>query len=350
MKKLLRAPSRRPGAALAVIGLVLAGTAAVSQSTASAAPSGPTDAEIDSSLDYLAKKLATATASADLRSTIHKAVAKRFDGDEEALWSSLASDPSFSAKVAGRDKSSAVTSRAGELPRLQIAVPSNFDSWDPDKFAPLVAYLPQSVDDNDLKTIRAYDAAGNVVELDAHVEPSQPVIVLGLNERTDETGKVLESFAESSKSSPAAELELSSDTTMAAAAAVYSVDMRVVELIKDNEPWAAGSAEIALKARSKGCSGTEYITYDWTNLDHDGDVWAPGPPRNLGTTSCAVAFAWWEDDGGASNFQLYVGDFKMGVSMDNGDDMIGTKLVGHATFQGSSMEEHDFDDLEFWVE
>lgn len=324
---------------LVALGLALAGPGLGGPGQANAAPppgaADLTDAQINRSLDFLSKRLAAAAADrADLRGTIHDAVGKRFDGDTEALWSSLAGKPAFSARVAGRGRSGdEVASTAAKMPRLQIAVPAHFDSWDPATYAPLVAYFPQGVDDTQVTSITAYDAAGNAVSLDARVEPKQPVIVLGLNERTDERGQLLKSSITSSRPNRTAR-----SSVAAATATKYSVDMRMVHLIDDKEPWAKGDAEIAMKARSRGCSGTEYLATNWENLNNDDDWWAPGGTRNLGLTTCDVVFYWWEDDGGSFDFTLSYGGFGLGVAMDDDDDLIGGKQIPYASFKGGGTD------------
>lgn len=353
MTSFLRKVGRGSSTFLAAMGLALTGAALVNPAQANAAPVSKagtlTTAEANRSLDSLAKSLATANRS-DLRSTIHQAVAKRFDGDEEALWSSFAADPAFSAKVAGnKQNSNVIASAAAKMPRLQIAVPVHFDSWDPATYAPLVAYTPQGIDDTQLTTITAYDAAGTAVTLDARVAPKQPVIVLGLNERSDEQGVLKEPWATSSRTTRTAQ----SAPITTAAAAKYSVDIRVVHLIEDKEPWTAGDAEISMKAKSRGCSGVDFMDSNWTNLNNNDDWWAPGGTRNLGTTTCDVVFAWWEDDGGAFDYTLSYGSFSLGIKMDNGDDMIGKKQLAHSSFKGGGTDDWQKDDwsaLEQWTE
>jgi hypothetical protein len=354
MTSFLSKTGRGSSTFLAAVGLALIGAALVNPAEANAAPVSKagalTIAEANRSLDSLAKSLATANRS-DLRSTIHKAVAKRFDGDEEALWSSLAADPAFSAKVAGSKKSSsAISTAAAKMPRLQVAVPVHFDAWDPATYAPLVAYTPQDIDDTQLTTITAYDAAGTAVTLDARVEPKQPVIVLGLNERSNDQGVLKEPWAASSRTTKSAQ---SSRVTTAAAAAKYSVDIRVVHLIEDKEPWTAGDAEISMRAKSRGCSGVDFEDSNWTNLNNNDDWWAPGGTRNLGSTTCDVVFAWWEDDGGAFDYTLSYGSFSLGVKMDNGDDMIGKKQLLHSSFKGGGTDDWQEDEwsaLHQWTE
>lgn len=218
----------------------------------------PDVAETNRTLDAAAKALAAAVASADVRDTVHDAVDERFDGDTEVLWSSLAADPTFDAEVAaaageGQAAKTAPLSAVeletatDALPRLQVAVPENFESWDPATYTPLVASMPEGVDDLAVETVTAYDAEGNAVTLDAQVAPEVPVIVVGLNERTDEDG-TLQSDA------PVSSGAKTGGSTSLAAAASYQVRMQLVSLKDDKEPWTKGDAEISMKARGYDCS------------------------------------------------------------------------------------------------
>ncbi|GAA3524971.1 hypothetical protein AFL01nite_14340 [Aeromicrobium flavum] len=347
-------------AALVVtFGVALAGSGLVAQASAAPAPQadGLTNAQVNRELDKLAKQLAVASDDdPELRKTIHGAVKKRFDGDENALLSTLVAKPNFTARVAGPGKSKDAIAKAAEkIPRLQVAVPRGFDSWDPATYAPLVAYFPQGVDDTKVKTLTAYDAAGNTVTLDAQVAPKRPVIVVGLNERTDEEGELLKQTTTSLATAKTSQTNLAVNAVEAAAArTAYSVDIRIVHLIKDKEPWALGDAEISMKARSRGCSGVEFLGTDWSNLNNDDDWWAPGGVKNMGKTTCDVVFYWWEDDGGAFDFSLSFNGFGLGVKMDNDDDMIGGKQLGYASFKGGGtdqwMKVDDWDALHMWVE
>ena len=319
--------------ALVACALGMALAALGSAGPANAAPATTqSDAAINASLDALAKSLAASLGDADLRSTIHNAVEKRFDGDEDALWSSLASVPTFSSKVAGRSQSGAAAADlAAKLPQLQIAVPVHFDSWDPATYRPLVAYFPQGVDDTKVKTLTAYDAAGRAVQVDAQQGPQQPLIVVGLNERTDEAGKLLPAYAPAAGKDQTAQ---SSSQAVTAAASTYSVDITKVALIDDKEPSTLGDAEIAMRAKSKGCSGTDYSATNWESVNNSGDQWYGS--RNLGLTQCDVVFYWWEDDGGAFDFTLSYGGFSLGTKMDNSDDLIGGKQLPYSSFAGST--------------
>jgi hypothetical protein len=332
-------------AVLALAGASIPGSAAFAESRSIAAESS--DAEINRSLDALAKAFASTVSAPEVRESIHDTVAERFDGDTNVLWKTLANEPgvrsglsasySRDKSVLFRDARVAVDRLASSIPRLQIAVPANFESWDPATYTPLVAFMPQGVDDTTLKTVTAYDSAGNATELDAQIAPKVPVIMLGLNERTDDDGQLLGTKSEVSAAAPAAGKKA-------------SYQARVVQvLLRDNkEPWTSGSAEISMKARSRGCSGVEYTDTDWSGLNNNLDIWAGA--RDVGNTTCDVVFYWWEDDGGSYDFTLAHGAFGLGVKMDNSDDLIGGAQLPYSSFNGGSNRVTEWSALVMWTD
>lgn len=333
--------------AIALASAALPGTAAVAESDTSVAESS--DAEVNRSLDELSKAFASAVDDPQVRQSIYDAVAKRFDGDTDVLWTTLASKPgvqdalanSVSEADSARDAEVAIETLASSIPRFQIAVPANFESWDPATYTPLVAYMPEGVDDTTLKTVTAYDSAGNATELDAQTPPKVPVIVLGLNERTDDAGRLLQRETSSPSKAP---------QSTAAAAAKASYEVRMVQVfLKDNkEPWTSGSAEIAMKARSKGCNNLNYSDTNWSGLNNNLDIWAG--PRYIGNTTCDVVFYWWEDDGGNYDFGLNYGGFSLGVQMDNSDDLIGGIQLPYSRFEGGSNDVSEWSALAMWTD
>ena len=349
-----RRPSRLIGAGLTAL-LVASGGTLINDSAVAAPVQGavnPSDARVNKSLDSLAKLFARAVADGKMRQSIHAAVAKRFDGDTEVLYkalsttsgvrSGLASAYSHGRTAQSGEALSAVDRLAADVPRFQVAVPAKFDSWDPASYTPLVAYMPTGVEDTTLKTVTAYDAKGKSYALDAQVAPARPVIVLGLNERTDDSGKLLrpEAVSPSRQTSTA-----SGATTSTLAATSYQVRMAKVHLIHDNEPWAKGSAEISVRAQACGLS---YTDIDWSSLNDDEDWWYG--PRELGTATCAVTFYWWEDDGNNWDFTLSYGGASLGVHMDDGDDLIGGIKLDLATFEGGTNKLSQWSDLEQWTD
>jgi hypothetical protein len=324
--------------------------------SAVAAPAGgsanQSDARVNKSLDSLAKLFARAVADQQTRQSIHAAVAKRFDGDTEVLYKTLSTTSGVRSGLAaaysrGRtaqsgDALSAVDRLAADVPRFQVAVPAKFDSWDPASYTPLVAYMPTGVEDTTLKTVTAYDANGKSYALDAQVAPDRPVIVLGLNERTDDSGRLLrpQAIAPSRQTTATTSGQVST-----LAATQYVVRMAKVHLIHDNEPWAKGSAEISLRAQACGLS---YTDIDWSSLNDDEDWWYG--PRELGTATCAVTFYWWEDDGNSWDFTLSYGGASLGVHMDDGDDLIGGIKLDLATFEGGTNKMSAWSDIEQWTD
>ena len=350
---------RIAGAYVSILGMVFWSTAVAIESPAYAGPLADavelSDSSINSSLDALSKLFAGAVTNEKFRHTIHDSVAERFDGDTDVLWDGLAEKPGVRnalAEIAARqtsittlDAQRTVDRLTNEIPRLQIAVPANFDAWNPADYTPLVAYMPEGVEDTTLKTITAYDAAGRTFQLDAQVAPKQPVIVLGLNERTDDSGNLLESQEVTQNQPISPESKASINASNSIAAATYEVRVGLIHLVHDREPWASGDAEIAMKAKSRGCSGTEYTDTNWAYLNNDGDWWGGDEYRILGNTTCDVVFYWWEDDGGSADFTLGYGGFSLGVKMDNGDDLIGGIQLAHSKFQGASGDHSAWSDL-----
>lgn len=351
--------ARRTGALVGVIPLavstLVAGLAAlVIESPAHAEPPagavGLSDSDINGSLAALAKLFAGAVADKEFRHTIHASVAERFDGDNDVLWKKLKEKPgaqSALAKIVSREKSittlsaqDAVQSLASGIPRFQVAVPANFDTWNPTDYTPLVAYTPEGVDDTTLKSITAYDATGKVYQLDAQAAPKQPVIVLGVNERTDDTGALLRNQVTTSDKTTAG-------VQVTAAAATYKAHVEEAVILNDQEPWSKGDAEIYLAAQSRGC---DKITYkdDYPSLNDDGDIWTGH--AYVGSTKCDVVFKWMERDGSDLNIELTFKGWGMGIRANDGDDLVGEIQIPHARFEGTSNTRTNMNNIQFVTE
>lgn len=351
-----RKPFRLFGVGLTALAVASASTVGISGSAAAAPTQSlpkASSAGINQSLDSLAKLFARAVADPKMRQNLHAAVAQRFDGDTEVLYKTMSSTTDVRGRLAkeysrGRsalaaDAASAIDRMAGSIPRFQIAVPAHFDSWDAASYTPLVAYMPAGVEDTTLKTVTAYDAQGKAHTLDAQVAPSRPVIMLGLNERTDDSGTLLHHGVSTNRQ--LTDAASPHQLTAALASTSYEVRMVKVHLIHDNEPWTKGSAEISLRAQ--GC-GLSYTDIDWSSLNDDEDYWYG--PRVLGTTTCSVIFKWWEDDGNNWDFTLSYDTVSLGVHMDDGDDIIGGIRLGLSTFEGGTDYPSEWSDLVQWTD
>jgi Protein of unknown function (DUF3103) len=330
--------------ALSTIAATVAGLAGTSASAtaaeayAASASSSTTysDAEVNKSLDSMARLFAAAVTDEDLRRQIHDGAAKRFDGDTNVLYSTLSNTSDVRAaltavysqrqRVQLNDALSAINRMASDIPRFQVAVPAKFDAWNPAGFTPLVAYMPEGVEDTELETITAYDAKGRAHELDAQVAPARPVIVLGVNERTDDSGMLLESKS------------TATDSDGPGMAGSYLVEINAAVIDKDHEPWAKGAAEVSYRAKSRGCGSVDHTDYDVNGLEHDPDMrqWLEDGGLDLGGTSCPVIMYWWEDDSGSFDFTLEYRGVSLGVHMADGDDLIGGHEHGAGYFKGDS--------------
>lgn len=300
------------------------------------------DADVNKSLDSMAKVFAGAVTDQNLRRQIHDGVAKRFDGDTNVLFSTLSNTSEVRAALATKyrqrqgvqrsDALGAVDRLASDIPRFQVAVPARFAVWDPASFTPLVGYMPEGVEDTELETITAYDAEGRAHLLDAQVAPAQPVIILGVSERTDDSGKLLKNESTTDSEEPAI------SGPLAVTASSYLVELNSVHLENDNEPWAGGAAEISYRAKSRGCYGVDHTDYNVTGLDYAGNnrTWWDGDGLNLGSTSCPVIIYWWEDDSGSYDFTLGYKGVGLGVHMANEDDLIGGHEHSAAYFAGET--------------
>jgi DUF3103 family protein len=351
-----RRPLRLIGAGLTALAVASGSTVCISDSAVAAPAAGSTSqsaARVNQSLDSMAKLFARAMTDAKMRQSVHAAVAKRFDGDTDVLYKDLSTTSdvrrglataySHGVTAQSSDALSAVDRFASAIPRFQVAVPAHFDAWNAASYTPLVAYVPAGVKDTTLKTVTAYDARGKAYALDAQVAPARPVIVLGVNERTDDSGKLR--HAESVTTNREATATASSPMLSALAATSYEVRVVKVHLIHDNEPWVKGSAEISLRAQ--GC-GLSYTDIDWSSLNDDEDWWYG--PRVLGTATCDVIFKWWEDDGNSWDFTLSYDKVSLGVHMDDGDDIIGGIRLDHALFAGGTDYPSSWSDLDMWTD
>ena len=308
----------------------------------SPAPVETSAATVNQSLDLMARYFAQAVTDPGLRLQIRDQAAKRFDGDTNVLYKTLAASSDVrnqlataytqGLKMQSGTALSAIDKLSFAIPRLQVAVPVHFEAWDAANYTPLVGFAPVGVDDMALKTITAYDAQGRVHTLDAQVAPTVPVIILSLNERTDNGGTVLQAFRAPDRTSPT----LSAQGT-------YQVKMVAATLIEDKEPWTLGAAEVMLIAKGSGL----YYHGGFTLLDYSGDYLIFN--RILGTTTSDVNFYWYEKDGDDLEFNVSVEGVSLGVKIDSSDDFLGAIRMGNGYFAGTTDNKRDLGSIIQWT-
>ena len=159
--------------------------------------------------------------NAEFRQLVHEHSLEQFDGDYDVLLKHVADEPitvedetvvtrSADGTVTVKDLLNAyfpndekktrnsdvnmIEALRKQYPSLQISVPVHAEDWNPEEYVPVVAFLPEDYCDATVTEIPGYDADGNFVWIDAINIPDKPVIVVGLCERTDANGELLDRY------------------------------------------------------------------------------------------------------------------------------------------------------------
>lgn len=198
----------------------------------------------NSAMETFASAFARTLENKELRQLLKEELKKKFDGEYEILWrnikdqkinsslriSELVNNNYASIQQYSSQKYVNIDNLVKAIPRLHISMPIHFDKWD-ENTIPLVTYAPIDMEEKGIQTLNAYDSKGNVYTLDATNPPSVPVIVIGMNERTDDSGNLLYHDSPSLKTASGSEI-------------MYVKRIYVMDL---SEPWTKGSAEIVLQ-------------------------------------------------------------------------------------------------------
>ncbi len=183
--------------------------------------------EMNSSLSEVAKNLAYLIKESKYRTLIKNQVAKKFDQDYDVLLyhlmkSKLPDGKTLSESVSNNisrtysDESVTINKQfskiISEIPLIQVAIPVNFEEWDPGAYTPKVAFLPVDYDEKSTKIIIAYDFSGKEYEIDAIIPPSEPIIVVSLNERVDVNDKNQYLYSKTQKLVPDNVLDLRNES------------------------------------------------------------------------------------------------------------------------------------------
>jgi len=174
----------------------------------------------DKNIIKIAKSLAISLNNKDLRKLLKEKASLKEDGDYDILWKDLKvtklkigtenltvrefigkniedGNKKDEEKLLDQDNFS------NKFKRLQFSVPVNCEKWNPDSYKPLVAFITSDYKE-DQELINAYDSEGRIVKLNNRAIPEFPVIVVSMNERSDENGKILKKYAKL-KNAPADE-------------------------------------------------------------------------------------------------------------------------------------------------
>lgn len=154
----------------------------------------------------LAMGIASASKDAAIRQAIYAETQKQFDGDTEVLYSTLRKisvgervtfhDAVVNALIRITGDKSIGESLERDLaanPKLHVAVRDEDGKWDPRAFGPIIAIDPE--DEAGITYIEGYTPDLKPVQLSAKVAPTEPVIVVGQNERVDDKGNVTQNLS-----------------------------------------------------------------------------------------------------------------------------------------------------------
>lgn len=312
-------------------------------------------AATDAFLESTAVALAHALESGDVRELIKREVGRKFDGDFEVLYRDLANarlpdGSTLRLRLASPDTLEALDRQANALPQLQVAVPVHYQEWNEKAAAPLVAYVPTAIAEADLKEVRAFDAKGGLHLLDAANPPDDPVVVIGLNERTDIRGNLVQPLAICPDCDPPGGGGGGGGGTDPCAPRTHAFgDKEIFHqfiLFNDHEPWVKGSAEpYATWAfpDSVGVRG-QFHMFD---LDDEGTWYTPGFNLFFWQSFYGQNFlmSLFEKDGtNLGTIRVSLGGFNYTLNIFDADDPIGMSTVG---FPDPNCGQYDTGDASF---
>jgi hypothetical protein len=279
---------------------------------------------INSAQRELAQALAIALTEEEVRTKIYEHVGLKFDGDFDVLYNTIAtaylqSGATFRERLVYglmtfksrmgiylelEAANGLLDSLTGRIQKLQIAVPTKYANWDAESYIPLVTYMPFGIEDSLIDSVQAYDSNGNVYWLSALDEPDYPVIVIGVNERTNINGDVTYCDALST----GGETGGGSGGSGTQYDRVYINDFRLMD---DHEPWTSGDPEIYVKTKrynySENWRRTDFSHVNDERWYYDQDhSWLPKEIYSLSinTTAEQIQVEVWEDDDTSSDDKL----------------------------------------------
>ena len=257
----------------------------------------------DTNYVAIAKALNTVINDVEARAFIKLEAMKQFDGDynfliHDVLEHRFDDGSTFADKLStGFDNKEDFINYIKTNRRLQIAIPIHCEEWNSTTYIPAVTFIDNSYDEQTTKYVASYNQDGQLIALDAQNEPDVPVVVLSLNESTDDSGRLVHFVTEESNNT-ALDLRVRYD----------GGNERVTEIQISNlgtyEGWLKGKPEIRLVVRSAGD-------------DFDDDLarpfWKPKrkDAKNGFSTNVSIAgwdrafygnallYTWVEEDGGS---------------------------------------------------
>ena len=171
--------------------------------------------EFDKMIKNIAKSVSKSLNEKGVREAIKNEALLKIDGDFDILWKdfkvkkSKNSTQTFNEIISENcdfdvntkiEKLNKLNEFSQKYKRLQISVPINCENWDTEYFIPYVVYITSGYDENQ-ELIEAINSDGEIVMISNKIEPNFPIVVVGINERSDEDGNILPFYKNSMEKS-----------------------------------------------------------------------------------------------------------------------------------------------------
>lgn len=235
--------------------------------------------EINFAQEIIAKTLSLSLNDFELRVMIKKQVELKFDGDFDVLFSVLSSkslpdgrtvvehltdsyiyiQKNSGTDIEFTDAVEHIKKYISAIPKFQISVPIHCQKWEINNYVPLVTFVPFGIEDTNIEKLKVFDLSGNAKFISAKDTPEDPVVVVGVSERTDSKGNVTYTMA-------SAEQGGGGGSSSSERARVYINDFRLMD---DHEPWFLGNPEIYVKARRADYSSGSWTRTNFTKVNKE---------------------------------------------------------------------------------
>jgi len=294
----------------------------------------------------IAKALNDVINDVEVRTFIKAESMKQFDGDynfliHDALEHRFEDGSTFADKLStGFDTKEGFVSYIEANRTLQIAVPIHCETWNSEDYVPAITFIDDSYDEQTTEYILAYNQEGTPTALDAQSEPDVPVVVISLNERTDENGQVVN------------DTQQDENTALDLRVRYNGGNERITHIqipsLRGVEGWLRGGPEIRLTVRDAANSfDTDLFEGSWNRSRGDAtdgfNTNVSVAAWNTSTYGNALTYAWYERDGGSQRTWTVTVSYQ-GASIDiefpvgKRDDRMGSRLILF-----SESEPYDYD-------
>jgi hypothetical protein len=275
--------------------------------------------EYNKFIKKFAKALAKSLEDKELRKTLKNEALLEIDGDYDVIWKDFKhyKIKTSNGKEAVKDiiavklnakkekeKNIQEINNFGEkYKKFQISVPVKCEEWDVDNYCPYVAFLQADYNEK-MEVIEAFDVKGNTIELSNKQIPDYPVIVIGLNERSNDRGEILDQYL-NLKSIPIGGCDpLNSPTNLTASTTGNSIKLSwsqnlpvTLSCIRGYKIYRKADGESSFSLLAENTSYSDRVYYDSDFIPSDANrsfsyyvtAWGPDGESLPSSTASAIA-------------------------------------------------------------